>query len=232
MIKVANAFHLKVIMCVIMALDHMWWFIPGMPLAFHQAGRSVMPVFAFLLAQGMVHTRNRQRYISLILWFAVATYAGNMLIAMWVGRAPPFNILFSFAVAAQMIVSIDSYIANKNPLWLVVTPLLALVALMFDGAWLVTAPVLIFYYLRDRPVVMLAAYAVSVPAVMIILDILFGFTFGDGQWMMVFAVIPLMFYNGERGVSIKYFFYVFYPLHMWIIYLIGMSRTGRFFWFQ
>ena len=49
---------------------------------------------------------------------------------------------------------------------------------------------------------------------------------GNIQWMMVFAAIPLLLYNGKRGRSGrfgKYFFYVFYPAHIYIMYLIAWA---------
>jgi hypothetical protein len=36
--------------------------------------------------------------------------------------------------------------------------------------------------------------------------------------MMLFAAIPMLMYNGERGKGGKYFFYVFYPGHIYILY--------------
>lgn len=41
------------------------------------------------------------------------------------------------------------------------------------------------------------------------------------QWMMVFAVLPLIFYNGKRGKNYKKLFYWYYPIHMFALYLIG-----------
>ncbi len=32
------------------------------------------------------------------------------------------------------------------------------------------------------------------------------------------GVIPIAFYNGKRGVSLKYFFYIFYPAHLIILF--------------
>ncbi|WP_086350073.1 TraX family protein [Candidatus Enterococcus clewellii] len=41
------------------------------------------------------------------------------------------------------------------------------------------------------------------------------------QWMMIFAIIPIALYNGERGKSMKQFFYVFYPAHIWLLYILA-----------
>lgn len=53
-----------------------------------------------------------------------------------------------------------------------------------------------------------------------------GFTvqnlfYGNYQWMMIIALPLMLFYNGERGKSMKYFFYTFYPLHIWILFIIS-----------
>lgn len=34
------------------------------------------------------------------------------------------------------------------------------------------------------------------------------------------AFVPIAFYNGKRGWKLKYFFYVVYPAHLLILYLI------------
>ncbi|HPF83207.1 MAG TPA: TraX family protein [Bacilli bacterium] len=36
----------------------------------------------------------------------------------------------------------------------------------------------------------------------------------------IFSVIPIGLYNGKKGLSMKYVFYIFYPLHLLIIYFI------------
>jgi hypothetical protein len=41
---------------------------------------------------------------------------------------------------------------------------------------------------------------------------------GNFQWLMGFAVIPLLLYNGKRGKGMKYFFYVYYPAHIYLLY--------------
>lgn len=49
-----------------------------------------------------------------------------------------------------------------------------------------------------------------------------GFIFEYYEWMEIFAVIPMMLYNGERGKGSKSLFYWFYPLHIYILYAISL----------
>lgn len=46
------------------------------------------------------------------------------------------------------------------------------------------------------------------------------------QWMMCFAAIPIALYNGERGAGMKNFFYIFYPLHIGLLYIISSIFCG------
>ena len=48
------------------------------------------------------------------------------------------------------------------------------------------------------------------------------FYMGSGaQWLMVLAALFMFLYNGERGKVGKYFFYIFYPAHIYIFYIIA-----------
>jgi len=47
--------------------------------------------------------------------------------------------------------------------------------------------------------------------------------FGSEQWMMCGAFPFMLFYNGKKGIGLKYLFYIFYPLHIYLLYLIRMN---------
>ena len=41
------------------------------------------------------------------------------------------------------------------------------------------------------------------------------------QWMEIFAVIPMLCYNGTKGRGSKRLFYWFYPVHVYILYILS-----------
>lgn len=215
-----NAFHLKLIMAALMLLDHIWYYLPDQPFWFHQAARVVAPVFTFLVAEGMAHTRNPIAYIRRILLFGVAMLAGNMLLEFIFGGTIENSILISLAITAALLYCVDRMREGpRGPLWLVAAILLLLLSLNFEGAWLCPLMGLVFYLFRDNRLKMCAAYVIAMTA----MHFLTGFPQGV-QMLMLLAVIPILLYNGERGpenVFSRYFFYCFYPIHIWILFIIS-----------
>ena len=49
----------------------------------------------------------------------------------------------------------------------------------------------------------------------------------NAQWLMVFAALPILLYNGLRGRGDKYFFYAFYPGHIYLFYLIAWFLQAK-----
>jgi hypothetical protein len=73
----------------------------------------------------------------------------------------------------------------------------------------------LFYALRKRrllQIAVLAAYSI----------LMFALSGGASlQWIAIFAAVPMLLYNGEKGRGMKRFFYIFYPAHIYLLYIIA-----------
>ena len=85
--------------------------------------------------------------------------------------------------------------------------------LIVEGSYFSVLLGLLFYIFRRNRVLQIAVL-VAMSA--------YIFITGDRiQSIMIFAVVPIALYNGEKGKGIKNFFYIFYPLHIGILYVIS-----------
>lgn len=79
-----------------------------------------------------------------------------------------------------------------------------------------------FFYLRNERKKMMVVYSIFSLS-------LFPFSnfslenafYQNYQWMMIFAVPLMMIYNGKRGHGLKYFFYLYYPAHIFLFFYIA-----------
>ena len=83
--------------------------------------------------------------------------------------------------------------------------------------------VLVFYFFREKKIIMSILYiAIGLNCLSDFIgpNFIEAATLWDYQWMMVFAIIPILMYNGKLGLSnkfIKWMFYWFYPIHLIVI---------------
>ena len=185
------------------------------------------PVFFFFIAEGFRYTHSRRAYAGRLLVFAVITQAaanltfhrGMCIDEFFCDGNVFFTLLFGF---------LDLCILHsdlKLPLKFAGVASLLALSLLMDCEWRITGQLMIlaFYCLGKKPWLNLAVFAL-----LIVLD------FGTGNLTMLFflmlaAVLVLFCYNGEKGKGsrfLKYFFYVFYPLHLLAIGLFKSLMQG------
>ena len=86
--------------------------------------------------------------------------------------------------------------------------------IMVEGGFVMVILGLLFYIFRTNRIAQ-----IIVLAVISVIAHLFDPT--GVQWMMVFAAIPMYFYNGKRGSGNKNFFYIFYPAHIYLLWILA-----------
>ena len=93
--------------------------------------------------------------------------------------------------------------------------------LLTEGGILFVLLAVLFYLFHGKKFLQVAALVVIA-----LLTLIFGggiqhaFTM-NYQWMMMFSAIPIILYNGEKGRSMRNFFYIFYPAHIAIFAIIS-----------
>ena len=210
MTKYISGSWLKVIAMLSMLIDHIAYYYgcdnPYLYELMRTVGRIAFPTFAFLLAEGFVHTRNRQQYLISLFAFALLSEIPWMLL----NHDGSHNVIFTLLAGILGLHVIE----NSKSHWItaICVTLIGLATIFSDTdySWRGFGLVLIFYMFRGRPE----------------LQTLFGiplmYEYGILGVLVAFSVIWL--YNGERGFiqgkAWKYAFYAFYPVHLMMIYYL------------
>ena len=173
-------------------------------------GRMAFPLFAFLLVEGFLHTHDRRRYALRLGIFALLSEVpfdlaihGKALI--WTYQ----NVFITLCLGMLGLWALEQFRGQGGKLLLSLLGLF-LVALFSRCDYGVKGYgfVLLLYLLRERPI----------PRAII------GAGYLSSTWQAGLAFVPIAFYNGERGFIrgrlLQYAFYLFYPLHLLLLYLL------------
>lgn len=208
---------LKVIAMVTMLIDHMGSRLFDNSTPMRLIGRLAMPIFAYLIAEGCHYTKNKTRHFLEVFLLGVFCQASYML----VGGGLYLNILLTFSVSIGLIYTVDLAMKNRRFIPLAVAALLLLypalvvmakLGISFDyGFFGIILP--LFAFIPKGKWMKFLCFTVGV--------FLLGHKYGGLQLYGMLALIPIAFYNGERGkFKFKYAFYLFYPLHLFAIFII------------
>ena len=103
---------LKIIACVSMALDHIGFVLFPTVMVFRYVGRLALPIFAFFIAEGCIHTRSKVKYflqmLSLAL-FCQIFYIAEELMSGKISRIY-LNVLFTFCLSIIVSVTYISFV--------------------------------------------------------------------------------------------------------------------------
>lgn len=212
---------LKLIAVVSMICDHVakFWLLPAGLIGRNAymvmsagMGRIAFPLFAFLLVEGFLHTRNVRKYALNLGVFALLTTIPWNLVHGSILYHERLNVLFTLLLGLMAIWGLGRLKGWKTFLCVTLSLFLAYVLRTEYGIMgLIT--IVLLYALRGHR----EYQALSV----------FGCLFKGKTTSGLLLAMPLiLMYNGERGFIRgrvwKYVFYSIYPLHLLLIYLASL----------
>lgn len=214
---------LKIIGIITMTIDHIGAYIlPHMEIL-RIIGRLAFPIFAYMIAEGCTHTKNRKKYLCTLLAVAALYQAAYFIVA----KSLYMGIFVTFSLSVAFIYVMDYARTKKGQQGMSVL-LLAFAALLLVTEYLprllkdfsvdygfagTMVPILVYAVKSKRDKLLLLFAAL----------VLLSGVQGGVQWYSLLAVPLIAVYNQKRGkIKMKNFFYIYYPAHMAVIYLVGM----------
>ena len=215
---------LKIIAMICMLCDHVGLALFPELRWMRIVGRLAYPIFAYMIAEGYAHTKNRLRY-----FLQISGLAAVCQLVYYVALGSLYqSILVTFSLSILCMFAIDNFQRHKG---------------FFSGALAMVVFGVVTYACRVLPRkidgfdidygflgVMLPVVVYLVPNKMgklcaagVLLVAMCSTYLSDVQWFALLALPLLLLYNEKRGkAKLKYLFYIFYPAHLVAIRLIDM----------
>ena len=209
---------LKLLAMLTMTLDHIGVQLSPGILWLRIVGRLAFPIYAYMIAEGCAHTRNRRKYL-----LQMAGLALLCQLVYFFAMGSLFQcILVTFTLSILLIYACDT---GSRPLTALALLGVAFVTVALPrllpgtdfaidyGFFGVLVPVAAYLGETRRKKLLFTAGALVVLAWLV----------GGIQWYSLAALLPLALYGGQRGKRrMKWLFYLYYPLHLAAIYGISL----------
>lgn len=237
-----SIFWIKMLAALTMLLDHMGLILFPDLAWLRIVGRIAFPLYALCIAEGFTHTRHRGKYFLRIFILGVVCQIAYDAVSSEVY----LGILLTFSLSIILMFFLDAWLCALkgkeqalSKLWekltghkqhrrgstvlcsvllvtaLALTVLLTQVVRVDYGLSGVLFPVLVYLGAFRWP--KFAAFSLATG----LLACNFEHSALPRAWSVI-ALVPAALYNGKPGrVKLKYFFYVFYPAHLLILYGIA-----------
>lgn len=233
-----TSFVLKIIAMITMFCDHFGYAFVGHFSYFNYIGRIAFPIFAFQISEGFTHTKNLKKYFIRLLVFAIiAQIPFHLFLQKFIPNSSTgLNIFFTLLLGLLAITVYDYFskienkelnyklfgIPFKNIVGIMFTLIIAYIGDMLHvdyGFWGIFV-IFTFYLFKNNKLAMIISYITLCIIRYGMNIILYGF-YIEYIYLAIATIFPIVFiglYKGKQGYKIKYLLYLFYPLHLLILY--------------
>ena len=235
-----TSFVLKILAALSMLVDHTGLILFPKLTVLRIIGRLAFPIYAFCIAEGFIHTKNRLKYFLRIFILGAVC---QIVYTAFTGEFY-FGVLITFSLSMILMWSYDDMrneltgdgTEGKKSLtgkpWAAVLIFVTVLAGMYVLTRFVKVDYGFFGILLPFSAIIFKKKPWRLASFLLCLLFLCfwrlvrGNSLGIQYWSLL-AMIPIILYNGNRGPKkFKYFFYVFYPLHLVVLYGIRMLIRG------
>ncbi|MCL1925364.1 MAG: conjugal transfer protein TraX [Defluviitaleaceae bacterium] len=222
-----NALKIKIIAIVTMLIDHIGHILFPTELLFRYFGRIAFPLFAFLIANGAVYTKNINKYLARL---GILAIVSEPLFDRMLGRQLNFfmhtNIFYTLFLAVAVI-AIFKFTKEKN--------LILSYVVFFTASY--AAYIIANYISTDYMglgVLLILSLYVTKNSKLLLPFVISAFMFalyGIGNFLTfsLLSTIPIYLYNEIQGFNnkiLQWGFYLFYPAHILILIVIRALVYG------
>ena len=232
---------LKIIAIVAMFIDHVAFLVSSdccSPLVacMHFVGRITGPLMFFFVAEGYHYTRNVGRYMRRLAVFALISYFPYMLLVNNGLPTSPngwlrFNVIYTLLLG---LLALRARHEVKNAVASACLVGLCLLASVFgDWSYIGVIAILLFDLLRGSLTnqrIGFCLLSLSFGVMPLIKDVLTDYAQDNQSIYLMYVginlgmLLPMLLlgrYNGQRGRGSKWMFYVFYPAHLLLLFLVA-----------
>lgn len=242
--KILNSNQLKLIAIIAMTVDHIAWaMFDGyptdlLPLVMHIIGRLTCPIMCYFIAEGYHYTRNINKYTFRLFAFAFVShfayiFASNdfvdfkSFIPFYYGNfLNQTSVMWSLAWGLVMLRIADSK-RIKSIYKVLLVILICIITLPSDWSCIAALCIMAIGTNRGDFRKQMSWMIFYVALYSLVYFFAIDKAYGILQMGVVLSIPVIAMYNGKRGKNpkinkfMKWFFYIFYPLHLFVIGLIN-----------
>lgn len=242
--KILNSNQLKLIAIIAMTVDHIAWAMfdgyPSalLPLVMHIIGRLTCPIMCYFIAEGYHYTRNINKYTFRLFAFAFVShfayiFASNdfvdfkSFIPFYYGNfLNQTSVMWSLAWGLVMLRIADSK-RIKSIYKVLLVILICIITLPSDWSCIAALCIMAVGTNRGDFRKQMSWMIFYVALYSLVYFFAIDKAYGILQMGVVLSIPVIAMYNGKRGKNpkinkfMKWFFYIFYPAHLFVIGLIN-----------
>lgn len=224
-----TSFILKIIAIISMIIDHVSYAYYGKFTYFNLLGRIAFPIFAFQISEGYIHTKSKKKYMFRLILFAIISQIPFSLFLSLISGADVYslNIFFTLVLGLLCIIIYDNFFKKYDifvkimSIVLIVNIIVLAQILKCDYGAFGVIIILLFYLFKNNKILMITSFILACIVKYLSYILKFGNIYIS---ICLFTILPIIFiclYNGKQGYKIKYLLYVFYPLHLILLYFVS-----------